>query len=278
MLVVLLTFGGRLHPETAGMEEALQNCLPCCRLAEDRYGERQRNCSRGSQPDCRLQWHAAPLSICRQGREPESGTSRAMLPSWKLCAVHEVRAEELAADPRNLQPPERHGQQDGKRTLWLTSTGWKSRTDVKAAANDDRLGGRRLFGGVARVALVPTAATVLMFTPVLLRDPSTTEAAPPGWLAALLLAPPVAAYLASRRFKGGLHFASSLLIGLPQLPLIMLLSTAAVWLDVQRGRLLAGSGEEAMSYGIGMMVAFVAGTILALLVAVAARLGARRPK
>lgn len=170
------------------------------------------------------------------------------------------------------------GQQDGKRTLWLTSTGPKNRTDVKAAANGDRLGGKRPLGCVASVALVPTAATVLVFIPMLLRDPSTMAAVPGEWLATLILAPPLTAYLASRRFGGGLHFASSLLVGLPQLPLVMLLSTAAVWLDVQRGDLVAGSGEEAMSYGIGTMVAFVAGTILVLLVATAARLGVRPSK
>jgi hypothetical protein len=125
---------------------------------------------------------------------------------------------------------------------------------------------------------VPTAATALVFIPAFLRDPSTMAAVPGEWLATLLPAPPLTAYLASRRFGGGLHFASCLLVGLPQLPLVMLLSTAAVWLDVQRGHLLIGSGEESMSYGIGTMVSFVAGTILVLLVATAARLGARPSK
>lgn len=149
---------------------------------------------------------------------------------------------------------------------------------MKASAKDDRLSGKRPLGRVATVALVPTAATALVLIPMLLREPSTTEAVPPAWLGVLLLAPPVTAYLASLRFGDGLHLTSYLLIGLPQLPLIMLLSTAAVWFDVQRGHLLAGSGEEAMSYGVGTAAAFVAGTILALLVAAAARLGARRAK
>lgn len=134
-------------------------------------------------------------------------------------------------------------------------------------------------GSVSRVAWPATtsaAATVLVFIPVVLRNPSTTEAAPAGWLVAMLLAAPVTAYLSSRRLGPSWGFAFSLLIGLPQLPLIVLLSAASVWLDVQRGHLLAGSGEEAMSYGIGITVAFIAGIILLILVAAAAMLGARR--
>lgn len=128
---------------------------------------------------------------------------------------------------------------------------------------------------VAWLALAPTAATALVFIPMLLRNPSTTEAAPGVWLAALILAAPLAAYLTSRRLGAALNFATSLLVGLPQLPLTVLLSIAAVGLDVQRGHLLAGSGEEAMSYGIGAIVASIAGAILLVLVSVAARLGAR---
>lgn len=149
---------------------------------------------------------------------------------------------------------------------------------MEIPAHDGRQNGKRHMGRAAKVALVPSAVTALVFIPILLREPSTTEAAPPVWLAALLLAPPIAAYLAARRLGGGLHLASSFLIGLPQLPLVILLSTAAIWLDVQRGHLLPGSGEEAMSYGIGTVVAFVAGTVLALLVAAAASLGARRSR
>lgn len=131
---------------------------------------------------------------------------------------------------------------------------------------------------VAVVALAPTAATTLVFVPALLRDPSTTEAVPVGWLVALLFAGPLTAYLASRLFRGTLDVTSAHLVGLPQLPLILLLSAASVWLDVQRGHLLAGSGEEAMAYAIGMPLAFMAGFILVVLVTVAARLGARRSK
>ncbi|MDQ0821066.1 hypothetical protein QFZ79_003439 [Arthrobacter sp. V4I6] len=128
---------------------------------------------------------------------------------------------------------------------------------------------------VAWLAATSAAATVLVFIPVVLRNPSTTEAVPPGWLVAMLLAAPLTAYLASRRLGIPLKVASSLLVGLPQLPLIVVLSAISVWLDVQRGNLLAGSGEESMSYGIGTTAAFIAGIILLILVAAAAMLGAR---
>ncbi|MBT2522593.1 hypothetical protein [Arthrobacter sp. ISL-28] len=125
---------------------------------------------------------------------------------------------------------------------------------------------------------MPTAATALVFIPALLSDPSTTEAVPGGWLATLLLAGPLTAYFASRLSGKPLDATASLLVGLPQLPLILLLSTARIWIDVQRGHLLAGSGEDAMAYVIGTPLAFVAGTILMTLVAAAARLGARSSK
>lgn len=134
-------------------------------------------------------------------------------------------------------------------------------------------------GSASRVvwlAVLPAAATVVVFIPILLRNPSTTEAAPALWLAALLLGAPLTAYLASRRLGVRLKVASALTAGLPQLPVLVALSAASVWLDVQRGQLPAGSGEEAMSYGIGTTVASIAGVILVILVAAAALLGARR--
>jgi hypothetical protein len=73
-----------------------------------------------------------------------------------------------------------------------------------------------------------------------------------------------------------LNVTSAFLVGLPQVPLFVLLSVASIWLDVQRGHLLAGSGEEAMSYGIGATVSAVAGIVLLILVSVAAKFGSRR--
>ena len=129
---------------------------------------------------------------------------------------------------------------------------------------------------VALLAAVPALATVLVFIPVMLRSPSTTQTLPALWLPALLVAAPLTAYLVSRRVGARLSVASSLLAGLPQLPLIVLLSAASIWLDVQRGHLIAGSGEEAMSYGIGTTVAILAGIVLLILVSAAALLGGRR--
>lgn len=134
----------------------------------------------------------------------------------------------------------------------------------------------RIGHRVAWVAAAPTAATLLVFIPALLRDPSTTEAVPAVWLATLFLAAPFAAYLASRLLGVALNFSSALLVGLPQLPLTILLSMAITWLAVHRGHLLAGSGEDAMSYVVGGILAFNAGTILLILVALAARIGARQ--
>lgn len=131
-------------------------------------------------------------------------------------------------------------------------------------------------GRVPMLAAAASAATTLLFIPILLRSPSTTEALPAFWLVAFVAAPPLTAYLLNRRLHADLGVVESLLVGLPQLPVIVVLSVAGVWLDVQRGFLLAGSGEEAMSYGIGISVSAVAGAVLLVLVAVAARLGGIR--
>ena len=131
------------------------------------------------------------------------------------------------------------------------------------------------FKSVRWLAVASAAATALVFIPVLLRSPSTSQIVPVAWLVALVLAAPITAYQVSRRLDVTLSIFTSLLVGLPQVPLIVLLSTTGVWLDVQRGHLLAGSGEESMTYGIGISVAFVIGSFLLVLVAAAARVGAR---
>ena len=60
--------------------------------------------------------------------------------------------------------------------------------------------------------------------------------------------------------------------GLPQLPLAVGLVVLDVWLEVRTGYLLAGSGEEAMSYGIGGVLSAAVGLLVTMLVAVGARL------
>lgn len=133
--------------------------------------------------------------------------------------------------------------------------------------------------GLMWMALVPAAVTALVFVPEFFRDPQATEKSPAftlPWLAALLLAGPVAAYLMNRRQPVASEVKLALLVGLPQLPLVVVLVMVDVWLDVRSGYLLAGSGEEAMAYGIGAWLASITGVVLVALVAVSARLGARR--
>jgi hypothetical protein len=132
---------------------------------------------------------------------------------------------------------------------------------------------------VARQAALLAAVTAVVFAVELLRDPSGAEAAPLVtlvWLVALLLAAPVVAYLANRRRPVAVDVTRAALVAMPQLPVVVALMAVDVWLDVQRGYLAAGSGEEAMSYGIGVTVSTVAGLVLVALVAGSARLGARR--
>ncbi len=128
-------------------------------------------------------------------------------------------------------------------------------------------------------AVPPAAATTIVFLFEFFRDPAATEDAPALtllWVGVLLVAAPITAYVVNRRRAVATDALRSLVIGAPQLPLLVLLVTIDVWLDVQSGYLLAGSGEEAMSYGIGTTVAAIFGLILVVLVAVAARVGARR--
>jgi hypothetical protein len=104
--------------------------------------------------------------------------------------------------------------------------------------------------------------TVAVFVPEFFRDPSQVESSwgiTLVWLVALLVAAPVTAYLINRRRAVATTVGRAALVGLPQLPLVVLLMVVDVWFDVRSGYLLAGSGEEAMSYGIGSVVASVFG-------------------
>ncbi len=132
---------------------------------------------------------------------------------------------------------------------------------------------------VLRAALLLAAVTTVVFAFEFFRDPSDTGDAPVltlVWVGILALAAPVTAYAMNRRQAAATDGLRTLAIAAPQLPLLMLLMTFDVWLDVRSGYLLAGSGEEAMSYGIGTTLAAVFGLLLVALVALAARLGARR--
>lgn len=130
-----------------------------------------------------------------------------------------------------------------------------------------------------RAALLPAAVTTIVFLPEFFRDPAATEGAPALtliWVGILLLAAPITAYVMNRRQAVATDALRSLILAAPQLPLLVLLMTIDVWLDVRSGYLLAGSGEEAMSYGIGTTLAAIFGLIVVGLVASTARLGARR--
>lgn len=147
--------------------------------------------------------------------------------------------------------------------------------DMDASGDDGRSKGAQSLSGVGWVAAASVVATTLVFVPILVRSPSTTHAVPPGWLLFLTLAAPLSAYLVSRLRGVVPSMLMSVLVGLPQVPLVVLLSALATWLDVRRGHLMAGSGEEAMSYGIGTTVAFAVGIFLLVAVAAGTQLGAR---
>lgn len=132
---------------------------------------------------------------------------------------------------------------------------------------------------VVQATLVLVAVTTLVFVPELFRDPADTERAPVltiAWVVCLAGAAPLAAYVINRRKPIATDLLRTLLLALPQLPLLVLLARADVWLDVQRGYLLENSGEEAMSYGIGTTVAVAFGLLVVALVALAARSGTPR--
>ncbi len=131
---------------------------------------------------------------------------------------------------------------------------------------------------IAFAASTSAVATVLVFAPEFFRDPSATQSAPAVtliWLLAVLTAAPVVAHVVARR-RPAVGAGGAVLVGLPQLPLVVALVMLDVWFDVRSGYLLAGSGEEAMSYGIGATVATVVGTVLAGLVALSSWWGAGR--
>jgi hypothetical protein len=65
------------------------------------------------------------------------------------------------------------------------------------------------------------------------------------------------------------------LAGVPQVVLTVALIRLDTWLDVRSGYLLAGSGEEAMAYGLGTIIGALLGLVLAVLVTAGALLGSR---
>lgn len=160
----------------------------------------------------------------------------------------------------------------------VKATGTTDSSGHAPTDHDPRTRSRRALPGIVQGGLLPAAVTAVLFVPEFFRDPADAGGAPGltlVWAGILLLGAPTAAFVMNRRVPVATDLLRSLLIGVPQLPLVVLLMVVDVWLDVQSGYLLAGSGEEAMSYGIGTMVAGVFGLLLTALVVTAARLGAR---
>lgn len=118
---------------------------------------------------------------------------------------------------------------------------------------------------------VPAAATTLAYVPEFFSDPST-GLGPMG--AVIVVAAPMVAYLMNRRRPVATNLSRALLVGLPQVPLLVVLVLFDVWLDVRSGYLLTGSGEVDMAVGFGSVFALGLGVVLAALVAAAARFGA----
>ena len=131
----------------------------------------------------------------------------------------------------------------------------------------------------AAIAAAALAATAVAYSPQLVTDAGQVSRAPAAltwaWLVLLLVAAPVVAGVLARRWRPVAGVAQALLVGLPQLLAVLALVRLDVWLEVRSGYLLAGSGEEAMAYGIGTAVGAVAGAVLTVLVAAAVPLGVR---
>ena len=130
------------------------------------------------------------------------------------------------------------------------------------------------------VSLAASAVTVLLYLPQLLTDSGQVDDVPGAallaWLVVWLMAAPVLAAVLSARRGRRTRPRTALLMGLPQLPVVLLLARLDVWLEVRSGYLLAGSGEEAMAYGVGSVAGALAGVLLTTLVTLGVVLGSRR--
>jgi hypothetical protein len=128
-------------------------------------------------------------------------------------------------------------------------------------------------------ALWAVAATAVVYSPQLVIDAGDVSRLPGGvmiaWLVLLGAAAPTVAALVNRSAPAASSALRALAVGVPQVPTAMGLAALDVWLEVRSGYLLAGSGEEAMAYGIGTVVSAIGGLALMLLVAVAAYVAAR---
>ena len=117
----------------------------------------------------------------------------------------------------------------------------------------------------------------MVYSPQLLTDSDQMSGLPPAlglvWVALLLLTAPVVAWALARRGATVKTSGKVMLVGLTQLTTALTLVRLDTWLEVRSCYLLAGSGEEAMSYGIGTVMGAIGGMVTAVLVVYGAKLG-----
>ena len=136
-------------------------------------------------------------------------------------------------------------------------------------------------GRFATAALGPLAATTVVGLPLLLaaRLDAFWQAPAflgPAWLVILVLAAPTTALIMNKRRPLATTLGRALLIGLPQLPLTVILMWIGIWLDVRSGEITAGTDMVQVALAVGTSLAAGLGLLLVLLVAAAARLGTSR--
>jgi hypothetical protein len=123
----------------------------------------------------------------------------------------------------------------------------------------------------ARVMLLaaglPAVMTAAALAPMLFDPPDRID---PLALSLLALAP-VVAFVVNWHWPVATNADRALLVALPQVAVVLIMIRIGVWLDVRRGHLLQGSGEEEIAAGLGLLL----GTILVGLVGGAGRLGQR---
>lgn len=141
----------------------------------------------------------------------------------------------------------------------------------------------RLLTGDGAIVVAPAVATFLVYLPQLVTDAGQVGQAPVAlrwaWLLLLLLAAPVAAAAVAGRTRTARGRRAAVVAGVAQWVLCVVLVRLDVWLEVRSGYLLAGSGEEAMAYGLSTIAGMVGGLALGTLVglSVLAGAGPRRP-
>ncbi len=104
---------------------------------------------------------------------------------------------------------------------------------------------------LAKVAALAALVTVIVYLPQLLTDTDEMSELGAGlnlaWAVSFFAAAPAAAAILTRRVRLVANARRSVIMGLPQLVVAVVLTRLDVWLAVRSGYLLADSGEEAMA-------------------------------